>query len=85
MLVDIIVKRYLPNFMLHRINDFLKIELVEIEGVTVCYLKINRSDLPVFTQHNNRDDRFFVRIDASTREIQGADLLNYSNVRFKKP
>lgn len=81
MLLDSVISRYLPSFVFNRINDYINISFHGFEGATVCQLKISKSDKRVFLNLNN-DDVFMVRIDASTRQIVGEDLVEYCLGRF---
>lgn len=81
MLLDSVIYPYFPSFIFNRINDYLKISFHEIGEVTVCLLSIVKSDRRVFLRLNNKDV-FMVRIDASTRQIIGEDLVEYCLGRF---
>ena len=81
MLLDSVVKRYLPSFIFHRINDYIRISFHEVGEAMVCRLNIMKSDRRVFLALNN-EDVFMVRIDASTRQIDGEDLVDYCLNRF---
>ncbi len=54
---------------------------MKIEGKTVCGIHANKSDNKVFISYKN-EGHFFVRIDASTREISGEDVVDYCMKRF---
>jgi uncharacterized repeat protein (TIGR03833 family) len=81
MLLDSVLNPYFPSFLFNRINDYLKISFHDVGEATVCLLNMVKSDRRVFLEINNRD-AFFVRIDASTRQIFGEDLVEYCLKRF---
>lgn len=81
MLIDSIVRVYLPSFVMNRIIDYILISLHTIGEKTVCLLKISKSDKRVFLKLNS-EEAFMVRIDASTRQIIGEDLVDYCVTRF---
>jgi hypothetical protein len=72
----------LPSFVFNRINDYLKISFHEIGDATVCLVNMYKSKRRVFLELNNRDI-FVVRIDASTRQVIGEDLVEYCLNRFE--
>lgn len=82
MLLDFIVKKYFPSFVFNRINDYIRISFSEINGVNICRLRALRSKDRVFLRLNS-EDVFVVRIDASTRQIVGEDMVEYCVRRFK--
>ena len=81
MLLDYVIYPYFPSFVFNRINDYLRISFHDIGEATVCLLSIIKSDRRVFLELNNKDV-FMVRIDASTRQIIGEDLVEYCLGRF---
>ena len=82
MLLDSVISPYLPSFVFNRINDYLKISFHEIGDATVCLVNMCKSKRRVFLELNNRDI-FVVRIDASTRQVIGEDLVEYCLNRFE--
>ncbi|MDA7924651.1 DUF2196 domain-containing protein [bacterium] len=80
-ILDTVVKPYLPGFVFNHFNNYLKIEFCKINGKQVCGIRINKSDAKVFMKLQNKD-RFFVRIDASTRELIGEEIVDYCIKRF---
>ena len=81
MILDFILRKYFPDIIMNRINDYLRISFSESEGKTVCMLNISASDRRVFLKLNN-EDVFMVRIDASTRQITGEPMVEYCATRF---
>jgi uncharacterized repeat protein (TIGR03833 family) len=82
MLLDFVIKKYFPSFIFHRINDYLRISFHEIDSKTVCLIDVFKSDKQVFLKLNSKDI-FMVRIDASSRQVTGEDLVQYCFDRFK--
>ena len=81
MLIDSIVRVYMPSFVMNRIIDYIDISFHDVDGKTICVLKISKSDKRVFLKLNS-EEVFMVRIDASTRQIIGEDLVEYCLNRF---
>ena len=85
-IVDEVVRPFLPSFFFHRINEYLQIHFPEIEQKTLCQLNILKSAREVFfkTQSKERSkEMFFVRMEASTREIQSQEeIVQYCKKRF---
>lgn len=80
-IVDAIVKPYFPSGIMNRISEYIQISFEEIEGRLLCVLKASKSDVKVFLNVFGRD-RFFIRVDASTREITGEQVVDYCDKRF---
>ena len=62
-------------------NKYLKIEFLDIEDKKVCVIHANKSDKQVFLSIK-KEELFYIRIDASSRMIEGQDLVNYCMGRF---
>lgn len=80
-ILDSVVKPYLPGFVFNHFNNYLKIEFCKINGMQVCRIRANKSDEKVFMKIKNQE-RFFVRIDASTRELIGEEIVDFCIKRF---
>ena len=81
MIIDQIVKQFFPTNIFNHINQYMQINFEELEGKMVCGIHANKSDTKVFISYKN-EAHFFVRIDASTREISGEDVVDYCMKRF---
>lgn len=81
MIVDQIIKEYFPSNIFHHINDYLHINFEKLEEKTICHIQVMKSDSKVFITHK-KEVYFFVRIDASTREIHGEEIVDYCMKRF---
>ena len=80
-IVDSIIKPYFPSGIMNRISDYIQISFEKIEGKTLCVLKASKSDVKVFLKLSGVD-YFFIRVDASTREITGEQVVDYCKKRF---
>ena len=81
MLLDTVIKKYFPSYVFNRINDYLQIHFHKINDLTICKLQVFKSSKRVFLKINNQDI-FMVRIDASTRQITGEEIVEYCINRF---
>lgn len=82
MIIDSVIKPYLPSKIFNHINDYLKITFERMGGNTVCAIGASKSDVRVFITLNNTD-KFFIRVDSSTREINGEEIVDYCDKRFR--
>ena len=80
MMVDLI-RSYFPSAIYNHMSRYFEIAFEPIDGVLVCAIRALRSDKRVFLRLNN-NDHFFVRIDASTRELLGEEVVEYCESRF---
>ncbi len=76
-----IVKDYFPSFVFNMFNNHFKISFEELDGKILCVVTVKKSEKRVFLKLQKKD-YFFVRIDASTRELQGEQILEYCDSRF---
>ena len=83
MIVDSIIKPYFPNKVFNHINDYLKIIFQIIEDKTICAIKVNKSDAKVFLNIKG-NDKFYIRVDASTRLLDGEQIVDYCDTRFSR-
>jgi len=83
MLVDSVFKPYFPSEIFNHINDYMKITFKKVSSKTLCVIKVNKSDIKVFLTLNNVE-KFFIRVDASTRQITGAEIVDFCERRFSK-
>jgi len=82
MVLDEIIKPYLPSQVFNHFNEYLSFCFEEIDGKLVFGIIVKPSDVRVFVKISN-EDIFFVRIDASTRQVAGPDMVDYCARRFK--
>ena len=81
MIVDQVIKTFLPAKIFHHINDYLTIKFDVVKEKTLCVIAILKSDTQVFLKKRGKDC-FYVRVDATTREIHGEDMASYCVKRF---
>ncbi|MBT6690409.1 DUF2196 domain-containing protein [archaeon] len=81
MIVDQIIKLFFPAEVFHHINDYMEINFKEIDEKTVCHILVRPSKTKVFINFKNKG-HFFIRIDASSRELRGEDVVDYCLRRF---
>lgn len=60
----------------------MKITFPQIDGKTLCWFQIKKSDIKVFLSINKKD-YFHIRVDAETREIEGKQMVDYCDKHFK--
>lgn len=80
MMVDLI-KDYFPSNIFNHLDDYFRIDFEEIDGKNVCGITVSKSDKRVFLKLNGVD-HFFIRTDASTRELAGEEIVEYCQSRF---
>lgn len=80
MVVDLI-KDYFPSNIFNHLENYFRIDFEEIDGRTVCGITALRSDKRVFLKLKG-NDHFFIRTDASTRELTGEEVVDYCQTRF---
>jgi hypothetical protein len=81
MIIEDIIKKFFPPKILNHINNNLEINFREIEGKLLCHILIHPSDSEVFIKFG-KEKYFFIRTDASSRELKAEELLNYCKNRF---
>jgi len=82
-IIDSIIKLFFPSFIFNHFNTYLNISFVTIDNNKVCRINISKSDQKVFLNINN-EEMFFVRVDASTRQLHGEEIVDYCMKRFNK-
>lgn len=58
------------------------ISVEDYEGRKICLCEIQRSPDPVYLRTSRNPETFFVRINNSTRELSGPDLVSYIRRRW---
>lgn len=81
MILDRVIKPYFPEEIFNHINNYLQINFETTYEKVICNIHVHKSDTKVFLNVNNRD-LFFVRVDASTRELIGKSIVDYCMKRF---
>lgn len=83
MIVDDIIKYFFSQEIFHNFSKYINISFQKIDNKSLCWLQLKKSDIPVFI-NINREDYFFIRIDAETRQIAGQAAMDYCFKRFKE-
>lgn len=83
MIIYSVIKPYFPSSVFNHINNYLHIRFHKINSKTVCSISIRESDVKVFL-YINKKELFYIRVDASTRQLQGEQIVDYCIRRFIK-
>lgn len=82
MITDEIIQKFFPDEIFHHLSNYIKIEFPKCESKNICWLKIKKSENPVYLK-NKEDDFFYVRIDATTRQLAGKAATDYCLKHFR--
>ncbi len=82
MLIDSVIRRYIPEIY-ETASQYIHITFPVISEKTLCHVHITPAEKPVFVDTGS-EEFFFIRVDASTRNISGKTLTSYILTRFKK-
>jgi len=82
MIIDGIIRPYFPPKIYIHLNNYLVIDFEEIEGKTICNIKIQKSDIKVFLNLEGKK-MFMIRTETETRQIQDEELVDYCMRRFR--
>ena len=63
-------------------STMVKIQLHAVDGVQVALVHVTPSPEPIYAKVSKRENAFFVRVNNSTRILNGADLVGYVNQRW---
>ena len=63
-------------------STMAKIEVQSVDGVEVALVHVTPSTQPIYAKVSKRDKAFFVRVNNSTRILEGADLVGYVQQRW---
>ena len=80
MIVDL-VKTYFPPEIFNHLSQYFHIRFETIDDHTICAIILTKSDRPAFLKLKD-GDHFLIRVDASTREITGKEMVDYCKVHF---
>lgn len=80
MIIDVI-NDYFPKYVFNHLEDYITINFETIKGKIICSISTSKSDKKIFLKLHSLD-HFFIRVDASTREIKGSELVEYCEKRF---
>ncbi|MGD0081504.1 MAG: tetratricopeptide repeat protein [Methanoregula sp.] len=82
MIVDEVIRKYLPPEIFHNMNEFIRIQFPKIQDTTLCWLEIKKSGEGVFVRVQD-EEYFFIRVDAETRQIADKALVDYYKRHFR--
>jgi len=74
--IDEIIRAFFPSKIFNHLNDYIVFEFLTIEGKTLCWIKIKRSDSRVFLKLNEREV-FMIRVDSQNRTLEDEKLVDY--------
>lgn len=77
-----LIKVYFPAAIFNQFNSNFNITFEKVEGKTLCNIRVHKSNKRVFLKLKGKD-HFFVRIDASTRELNGEAIVEFCESQFK--
>ena len=81
-IVDDIIRKYFLHEIYNHISDYIRISFPVLDGKTLCWLQIKRSTAKAFLKAG-KTEYFFIRTDAETRQIEGKELVEYCERRYK--
>lgn len=81
MIIDDIIRPYFPFRVYNSLNEYLKFSFEDINGKTVCNIKINPSRSRIFLNLEGRKI-FMIRNATETRSIVDEELVDYCMRRF---
>ena len=81
MIVESIVKPFFPKSIFNHFVNYIKIDFVEVTDRIICTLTVERGDHKVFLKFGG-EECFYIRVDATTREISGEQIVDYCMKRF---
>lgn len=82
-IVDKVLRPFLPSDIFNHLINYISISFEQIKERQVCRIDIADSDTRVFLKIKGRQ-YFFIRVDATTREIHGEQIVAYCEKRFSK-
>jgi len=81
MIVDSVLRQYFPVEFVNNLSDYVRISFVEREEKLLCLVEVAPCESPIFLVLN-KNEHFFIRIDAEIREINERELALYCLKRF---
>jgi uncharacterized repeat protein (TIGR03833 family) len=82
MIFDDILRSYFSSKIFNHLNNYVIIGFIDLNGKTICNIKMNRSDVRVFLKINDREF-FMIRVDSENRSLDGEKLVDYCIKHFK--
>lgn len=81
MIIDDIIRPYFPFKIYNMLNEYLRFSFEEINGKTLCNIKVNPSRSKIFLNLEGRKI-FMIRTETETRQIVDEELVDYCMKRF---
>ncbi len=75
-IIDEIIHTYFPSRLFNHLDDYLSFEFVVIDGKTLCWMHVKKSDFKTFLKVNSKDV-FIIRVDSENRTLEGEKLVEY--------
>jgi len=82
MIVDDVIRNYFSPEIFNHFSKYISISFPVIDQKTLCWLQMKKADVPVFV-NVNREDFFYIRVDAETRQISGKQMSDYLLKKFR--
>jgi predicted HTH transcriptional regulator len=82
MVIDEIIRKYLPSEMYHHLNQYLRMHFPKTMDKTLCWMEIKKADDGIFVKVQD-EEQFFIRVDAETRQISDRALVDYCRKHFR--
>ncbi len=87
MIIDDVIRSFLPPKIYNHLNDYIWINFVDMEvngdKKIVCWIKVRRCDVKVFLRVNDKEI-FMIRTDTENRALEGERLVDYCMKRFER-
>ena len=80
MIVDV-VKDFLPSETFNSFNQHFIISFDSVGENNLCRIEVSKADSSVFLTIQ-KNELFFIRVDASTRQITGSDIVDYCKKHY---
>jgi predicted HTH transcriptional regulator/uncharacterized protein YwbE len=81
MIIDDIIRPYFPPRIYNQLNEHILFSFEDIDGKTLCNIKIKPSRTRVFINLEGRKT-FMIRTETETRQIVDEELVDYCMKRF---
>lgn len=81
MILDHVIRKYLPSKIFNHVSDFIDINFPFHQGERLCVIKVERSPSQVFVTHKSHKF-FYVRTDSETRPLEQEELVEYCSRHF---
>ena len=82
MIVDEILRKYLPSEIVHHIAEYITISFPLVDGMTLCWIRVKRSDRNVFIKTSGKEPIFFIKLESEIMELKSNELVDYCKKRF---